>query len=128
MFIVDGIYTTSDKPTSGSFDVRSRAERSRYSARKCRRVTSPPPCRGNLTVSTTGTRWYPCLVNARCTAIPARVRVVFAAPRPRFISFYHTTRPARGRRVAPSAVLRGVRHRPNTLAATAMDKSNFKRS
>ncbi|GBP66391.1 Nucleic-acid-binding protein from transposon X-element [Eumeta japonica] len=46
-------------------------------------------------------------------------------PRPPSISFYHTTRPAR-RAVVASHHLRccgSVRHRPNTLAATAMDKA-----
>ncbi|GBP07110.1 hypothetical protein EVAR_90647_1 [Eumeta japonica] len=66
----------------------------------------------------------------QCVRMFARV-VAFAAYRtapasPRALLFRFTTRPARAacRRVAPSAVLRG-RHRPNTLAATAMDKSKL---
>ncbi|GBP38287.1 hypothetical protein EVAR_29231_1 [Eumeta japonica] len=49
-------------------------------------------------------------------------------PRPPSISFYHTTRPACRAVVASSHHLRccgSVRHRPNTLAATAMDKAKL---
>ncbi|GBP47837.1 hypothetical protein EVAR_43528_1 [Eumeta japonica] len=97
---------------SSRSDSTSGLERSRYSARA---VSSPPPCRGNLTVSTTARGGIRKLC---CTAIPAcgrasvacascpRASSRFAATAPRPASPFYT-RPARAaRRVAPSAVLR----------------------